>query len=91
VGDARAQEAQGRGIRWPGPSLGSATYKLPVRAQSLESCPTLSDPMGWGPPGSSVHGILRARILVWVAMPSSRASSQPRDRIHVSCVSCIGR
>ena len=37
-------------------------------------------------PGSSVHGILYARILAWVAMPSSRGSSQPRDRTLVSCV-----
>ena len=37
--------------------------------------------------GSSVHGILQARILEWVAMPSSRGSSQPRDQISVSCVS----
>ena len=42
-------------------------------------------------PGSSVHGILQARILEWVAVPSSRRSSQPRDRTHVSCVFCIGR
>ena len=37
-------------------------------------------------PGSSVHGILHARILAWVAMPSSRGSFQPRDRTLVSCV-----
>ena len=43
------------------------------------------------PPGSSVHGILQARILEWVAMPSSRGSSQPRDRTSISYVSCIGR
>ena len=42
-------------------------------------------------PGSSVHGILQARTLQWVAMPSSRGSSQPRDQTHISCVSCIGR
>ena len=42
-------------------------------------------------PGSSVHGILQARILGWIAMPSSRGSSQPRDRTLVSLVSCIGR
>ena len=36
-------------------------------------------------PGSSVHGILQARILEWVVMPSSKESSQPRDQIHVSC------
>ena len=48
-------------------------------------CPTLCDPMNCSPPGSSVHGILQARILEWVAMPSSRGSSQPRDQTQVSC------
>ena len=43
------------------------------------------------PPGSSVHGIFQARILKWVTMPSSRRSSQPRDRTSVSSISCIGR
>ena len=43
------------------------------------------------PPGSSVHGILQARTLKWVAMPSSRRSSWPRDRTHISYLSCIGR
>ena len=42
-------------------------------------------------PGSSVHGILQTRIPEWVAMPSSRGSSQPTGRIRVSWVSCIGR
>ena len=41
-------------------------------------------------PGSSVHGILQARTLEWVAMPSSRGASQPRDQISISYVSCIG-
>ena len=49
-----------------------------------QSCPTLCDPMDCSPPGSSVHGILQARILEWVAMPSSRGSSLPRDRTQVS-------
>ena len=40
---------------------------------------TLCDPVDCSPPGSSVHGILQARILEWVAMPSSRRSSRPRD------------
>ena len=48
-------------------------------------CPTLSDPMGCSPPSSSVHGILQAGILGWVAIPFYRGSSQPRDRIQVSC------
>ena len=43
------------------------------------------------PQGSSVRGILQARILEWVAMPSSRGSSPPTDRTHVSDISCIGR
>ena len=43
------------------------------------------------PPGSSVHGILWARILEWVAFSFSRASSWPRDQTLISHVSCIGR
>ena len=42
--------------------------------------------MDCGPPHSSVHGILHARILEWVAMPSSRGSSQPTDQTQVSCI-----
>ena len=45
---------------------------------------TLCDPMDCSPLGSSVHGILQARTLEWVAISSSRGSSQPRDRIWVS-------
>ena len=44
------------------------------------------DAMDCSPPGSSVHGILQARILEWVAIPFSRGSLQPRDRTHVSCI-----
>ena len=43
-------------------------------------CPTLCHPVDCNPPGSSVHGILQTGILEWVAMPSSRGSSQCRDR-----------
>ena len=49
-----------------------------------QSCLTLCDLMNCSPPGSSVHGILQARIQEWVAMPPSRGSSQPRDRTYVS-------
>ena len=42
-----------------------------MHAQALQSCPTLCDPMDSHPPGSSIHGILQARILEWVALPSS--------------------
>ena len=61
-----------------------------VHAQPLQSCPTLCDPVDCSPPGSSVHGILLARILEWVAMPSYSGSSRPRDQTHVSYISCIG-
>ena len=47
-------------------------YSPYVCAKSLQSNPTLCDPMYYGLPGSSVHGILQARILEWVAMPFSR-------------------
>ena len=55
-----------------------------MSAKLLQSCLTLCDPMDCSLPGSSVHGILQARILEWVAMPSSRESSKPRDRTLVS-------
>ena len=44
------------------------------------------NPMDYNPPGSSVHGILQARILEWVAMPSSGGSAQPRDQTEVSLI-----
>ena len=47
-------------------------------------------PTACSPPDSSVHGILQARMLEWVAMPSSRGSSCPKDWTQVSCVSCVG-
>ena len=55
------------------------------------SCVQLCNPMERSLPDSSVHGILQAGILKWVAMRSSRGSSQRRDRTCVSYVSCIGR
>ena len=51
-----------------------------------QSCLTLCDPMDCRPPGSSVRGILQARILEWVAIPFSRGSSQARDRTQGSCI-----
>ena len=52
-----------------------------VKVKVSQSCPTLCDPMDY-----TVHGILQARILEWVAFPFSRRSSQPRDRTQVSCI-----
>ena len=57
----------------------------------LCSCPALCDPTGCSPPGSSVHGILKARIQEWVAVSFSRVPSWPRDQTCVSDVSCTGR
>ena len=51
-----------------------------------QSCLTICNPTDCSPTGSSVHGILQARILEWVATPFSRRSSWPRDRILVSCM-----
>ena len=71
--------------------VGSGGMCARMHAKSLQSCPTLCDTMDHSPPESSVRGILQARILEWVAISSSGASSQPRDQTHISYVSCIGR
>ena len=55
-------------------------------AGHVHSCPTLCDPMDYSPPGSSVHGILQARVLEWVAISFSRGSSPPRDQTRVSLI-----
>ena len=65
-------------------SLGS--YRRCMHAQS---CLTFCNPTDCRLPGSSVHGILQAKILEWVAMPSFRGSSWPKDGIQDSCVSCM--
>ena len=63
-------------------------YYLSLCAQS---CLTLCGPMDGSSPSSSVHGILQARALEWVAISFSRGFSQSRDWTCVSCLSCIGR
>ena len=68
--------------RCPYPSWGNGIEKKPAVKQNClvtQSCLTHSDPMDCSPPGFSVHGILQARILESVAMPSSRRSSPPRE------------
>ena len=62
-----------------------------MHAKSLHSCLTLCDSIDCSPPGSSVHGVLQARILEWVALPSSRDSSWTQGSNCVSYISCIGR
>ena len=59
-------------------------WNMKVKMLVIQSCPTLYDSMDCSPPGSSVHRILQARILEWVAIPFSRGSSPPRDQTWVS-------
>ena len=59
--------------------------------KSPQSCLTLCNHIDWSPPGSSVHGILQARILEWVTIPYPRGASQPRDWTRTSYDSCVGR
>ena len=65
-------------------SLYSESEKWKVLIAQL--CLTLCNPMDCSPPGSSIHGILQARTLEWIAVPFSRGSSQPRDWTLVSCI-----
>ena len=62
-------------------SLSSRSLYSSEKVKVAQSCPTLCNPMDY-----TVHGILQARILEWVAFPLSRESSQPRDRAQVSCI-----
>ena len=62
------------------------TPTLRTYSEVAQSCPTLCDPVDCSLPGSSVHGILQARVLGWVAISFSRGSSQPRDWTWVSCI-----
>ena len=59
-----------------------------VHAQSFQLCLTLCIPTDCSPPGSSDSGISQARMLEWVAISFSRRTSPPRDRTHLSCLSC---
>ena len=73
---------------WATNSLLTAEEDVCMHAQP---CPTLCNPMDCSPPGSSVHGISQARVLEGVAMSFSRGSSQARDWINISCVSCMSK
>ena len=66
-------------------------YAAAAAAKSLQSCLTLCDPIDGSPPGSSVPGILQARILEWVAISYFRGCSCPTDQTHVSRTSHINR
>ena len=63
----------------PRPLFYSLHDNMCVCATSLQPCPTLHNPMDCSPPGFSLHGILQAGILEWIALASSKGSSQPRN------------
>ena len=69
----------GRNSYNPGQCALDWGFHMHACARLLQLCPTLCDPMDRSPSSSSVHGILQARILEWVAMPSCRGASWPRD------------
>ena len=64
----------------------SYPYMKEVKVLATQSCPTLCNLMDYSLSGSSVHGILQARILDWIAMPFSRGSSQLKNWTLVSCI-----
>ena len=75
-----------------GPHICSFWFsRLEVCAKLPQLYLTLCNPVDCTLPDSSIHGILQARILQWVAIPFSMGSSPPRDQTQVSHVSCIGR
>ena len=74
---------------WPGGRIMVSAMSFPSLFElaccvKVKSCPTLCDPVECSLPCSSVHGILQARILEWVAISFSRGSSRPRDSTWVS-------
>ena len=71
---------------FPGNDFIYHIIKWKSESEVAQSYPTLCDPVDCSPPGSSVHGILQARILEWVSISFSRGSSLPRDRTQVSCI-----
>ena len=67
-------------------TLGASTIDREKCVLVAQSCPILCDPRDCSPPGSSVHGVLQARILEWVDTLFSRGPSQPRDQTHISYI-----
>ena len=49
-------------------------HKSESESEGAQSCPTLSNPMDWSPPGSSIHGIFQARVLEWGAIAFSQVA-----------------
>ena len=92
---------KGAGLSWGGLSFLACkfSWRLSSNPRDLcvclvaQSCPTLHDPIGRTVARQAPLSmeILQTRILEWVAMPSSRGSSQPKDQTNISYVSCIGK
>ena len=64
--------------------------RIQVLMHTCSNTSVMSDylwPMGCSQPGAFVHGILHSRIWDWIALPTSRGSSQPRNQTHISCIS----
>ena len=75
---------------WDGPGEWGFVEQMLCCAKSLQSCPTLCNPVDHSPPASSVYGIIQARILVWVAISFSRGLNRPSNWTYISYVSFIG-
>ena len=75
---------------WTGLPFPSPVIKYEVsEVKSLHLCPTLCGPVDCSPSGSSVHGIVQARVLEWVTIPSFRGSSQARNQTLISYISSL--
>ena len=90
--------SQGKGLNFQVSRKSGSLYGIKIKGSEkgcccliTQLCPTLCDPIDCSLPGSSDHGIFQARILKQIAIFYSRGSSWPRDCIHVSCISGIGR
>ena len=81
VAGAKHQAQKAEGVFHEKPGVHWLDHRVVLVTQS---CPTLGSLMAWSPPGSSVHRILRVRILEWVVISFSRGSSWPRDQTQVS-------
>ena len=81
-----SEEGRGRARIWYIGVLQQRAGSLNIESEVAQSCLTLCDPIDYSLPSSSVHGILQARIVEWVAFPFSRGSSWPRDWSRVYCI-----
>ena len=60
--------------------------KVKIESEIVQSCPTLSNPMDWSPPGSSVHGIFQASVLEWGAIAFSKNEGMQKQRKGIKII-----